>query len=127
MGKPQTIERHLCNGKDKEEKYMSLTTPLDHRWGLRELNANFHVSNFKNSVSSDIDQRPKREIASIQALHYTVAFKLAGAFSQMETMEGIFSSHFGEGTGLDLRVLDAKEAFDALHGDLCQSGVCPFV
>jgi hypothetical protein len=32
IGKPQTIDRHLCHGKDKVEKYKDLIAP-DYFWG----------------------------------------------------------------------------------------------
>jgi len=52
-----------------------------------------------------------------------VEVKLSGAFYQMEIMERLFSSPLDESSSLDLRVFEAKEAFDALHGDLYQA-VC---
>jgi hypothetical protein len=122
MPKPQRIDRHLCHGKDKEEKYKDLTA-LDYWWGLRELAADFDIANYRNVNGPELTSRQEREIAYIQLVHYTVEVKLAGAYYQMEIMERIFSSGFEEGSSLDLRVLEVKEAFDALHGDLYQS-VC---
>jgi hypothetical protein len=122
MPKPQIIDRHLCHGKDKEEKYKDLTA-LDYWWGLRELAADFDIANYTGVDGADLTARQEREIAYIQLLHYTVEVKLAGAFYQNETMERLFSSSLTESSSLDLRVLEAKEAFDALHEDLYQA-VC---
>jgi len=122
MGKPQTIDRHLCHGKDKEEKYKDLTA-LDYWWGLRELAADFDIAHYANQEGGDLSSRQEREIAYIQLVHYTVEVKLSGAFYQLDTMERLFSSPLDEGSSLDLRVFEAKEAFDALHGDLYQA-VC---
>lgn len=122
MSKPQRIDRHLCHGKDKEEKYKDLMA-LDYWWGLRELAADFDIANYENKDGPELTARQEREIAYIQIVHYTVEVKLAGAFHQLATMDRLFSSDFAEGSSLDLRVLEAKEAFDALHGDLYQS-VC---
>ena len=122
MGKPQTIDRHLCHGKDKEEKYKDLTA-LDYWWGLRELAADFDIANYLNNEGPDLSPRQEKDISYIQLLHYTVEVKLSGAFYQIDTMERLFSSSLEGGTSLDLRVFDAKEAFDALHGDLYQA-VC---
>lgn len=122
MAKPQTIDRHRCHGKDKEEKYKDLTA-LDYWWGLRELAADFDIANYANDGGGDLTQRQEREIAYIQLVHYTVEVKLAGAFYQLETMERLFSSPLDDRSSLDLRVFEAKEAFDALHGDLYQA-VC---
>ncbi len=122
MNKPQKIDRHMCHGKEKEEKYKDLTA-LDYWWGLRELAADFDIANYVGIDGSELTARQERDIAYIQLLHYTAEVKLAGAFYQIETMERLFSSEFVEGTSLDLRVLEAKEAFDALHEDLYQS-VC---
>ena len=122
MTKPQKIDRHMCHGKDKEEKYKDLTA-LDYWWGLRELAADFDIANYSNKEGPELSARQEKEIAYIQLLHYTVEVKLAGAFYQIESMDRLFSSSFGEGSSLDLRVLEAKEAFDALHGDLYQA-VC---
>jgi hypothetical protein len=122
MGKPQTIDRHMCHGKDKEEKYKDLIS-LDYWWGLRELAADFDISNFVNIQGPGLTPKQEKEIAYIQILHYTVEVKLAGAFYQIETMDRLFSSNIEKGFSLDLRVLEAKEAFDALHGDLYQA-VC---
>ncbi len=116
------IDRHLCHGKDKEEKYKDLTA-LDYWWGLRELAADFDVACYENVSGGGLTPRQEREIAYIQLLHYTVEVKLAGAFYQIELMERLFSQPLGEGASLDLRVFEAKEAFDALHGDLYQA-VC---
>jgi hypothetical protein len=122
MPKPHRIDRHLCQGKEKEEKYKDLTA-LDYWWGLRELAADFDIANYENTEGDSLTDRQEREIAYIQLLHYTVEVKLGGAFHQLETMERLFSQPLGEGASLDLRVFEAKEAFDALHGDLYQS-VC---
>ncbi|HOI08743.1 MAG TPA: hypothetical protein PK213_16600, partial [Deltaproteobacteria bacterium] len=122
MGKPQTIDRHLCHGKDKEEKYKDLTA-LDYWWGLRELAADFDIANYASADGGELTQRQEREIAYIQLVHYTVEVKLSGTFYQMEIMERLFSSPLDESSSLDLRVFEAKEAFDALHGDLYQA-VC---
>jgi len=122
VSKPPKINRSLCHGKDKEEKYKDLTA-LDYWWGLRELAADFDVANYTGSNGAVLTERHEKDIAYIQLVHYTVEVKLAGAFYQMETMDRLFSSEFKEGSSLDLRVLEAKEAFDALHGDLYQS-VC---
>jgi hypothetical protein len=122
VSKPQKINRSLSHGKDKEEKYKDLTA-LDYWWGLRELAADFDVANYSGINGTELTERHEKEIAYIQLVHYTVEVKLAGAFYQLETMDRLFSSEFKEGSSLDLRVLEAKEAFDALHGDLYQS-VC---
>lgn len=122
MGKPQTIDRHLCHGKDKEEKYKDLTA-LDYWWGLRELAADFDIANYSNLEGGDLTQQQDREVAYIQLVHYTVEVKLSGAFYQMEIMDRLFSSPLDDHSSLDLRVFEAKEAFDALHGDLYQA-VC---
>jgi len=122
LAKPRIIDRHLCHGKDKEEKYKDLTA-LDYWWGLRELAADFDVANYENASGGGLTQRQEHEIAYIQLLHYTVEVKLAGAFYQLEIMERLFSQALGERSSLDLRVFEAKEAFDALHGDLYQA-VC---
>jgi len=122
MGKPQTIDRHRCHGKAKEEKYKDLTA-LDYWWGLRELAADFDIANYINAAGNRLTQRQENEIAYTQLVHYTVEVKLAGAFYQMEIMERLFSSPLDDHSSLDLRVFEAKEAFDALHGDLYQA-VC---
>jgi len=122
MGKPQTIDRHLCHGKAKEEKYKDLTA-LDYWWGLRELAADFDIANYQSTEGQELSPRQEKDIAYIQILHYTVEVKLAGAFYQIENMERLFASSLAEESSLDLRVFEAKEAFDALHGDLYQA-VC---
>ncbi len=122
MDKPQTIDRHLCHGKDKEEKYKDLTA-LDYWWGLRELAADFDIANYLNNEAPDLSLKQEKDIAYVQILHYTVEVKLSGAFYQIENMDRLFSSSFIDGSSLDLRVFEAKEAFDALHGDLYQA-VC---
>ncbi|HVN71441.1 MAG TPA: hypothetical protein VMU10_05430 [Desulfomonilia bacterium] len=122
MAKPQTIDRHLCHGKEKEEKYKDLTA-LDYWWGLRELAADFDIANFVNIEGPELTPRQENDIAYIQILHYTVEVKLAGAFYQIETMERLFAAGLDIQSSLDLRVLEAKESFDALHGDLYQA-VC---
>lgn len=122
MAKPQIIDRHQCHGKDKEEKYKDLTA-LDYWWGLRELAADFDITNYADISGSGLSGRQERDVAYIQILHYTVEVKLAGAFYQNETMERLFSSSLSESSSLDLRVFEAKEAFDALHEDLYQA-VC---
>jgi hypothetical protein len=120
MGKPQTIDRHLCHGKDKEEKYKDLIA-LDYWWGLRELAADFDIAHFTNLEGPELTPKQEKDISYIQILHYTVEVKLAGAFYQIDTMERLFSSNLDDGSSLDLRVFEAKESFDALHGDLYQS------
>jgi hypothetical protein len=120
MAKPQTIDRHRCHGKDKEEKYKDLTA-LDYWWGLRELAADFDISHYAGITGGDLTARQEKEIAYIQLVHYTVEVKLSGAFYQLEIMNRLFSSPLDEGSSLDLRVFEAKEAFDALHGDLYQA------
>jgi len=122
MSKPQFIDRHQCHAADKEEKYKDLTA-LDYWWGLRELAADFDIAYYSTVTGEDISRKLKNEITYIQLLHYTVEVKLAGAYYQMEQMERIFSSPLTEDTSMDIRVFEAKEAFDALHGDLYQS-VC---
>ncbi|MDT8273065.1 MAG: hypothetical protein RRA35_07705 [Desulfomonilia bacterium] len=119
MPKPQTIDRHRCHGKDKEEKYKDLTA-LDYWWGLRELAADFDVANYETVDGSELTPRHEQEIAYIQLLHYTVEVKLAGAYYQIESLRKIFETGVHENFSLDLRVLEAKEAFDAVHSDLYQ-------
>lgn len=119
MPKPETIDRHKCFGKAKEEKYKDLTA-LDFWWGLRELAADFDVNNYCTLSGEESPPQQHNEIAYIQLLHYTVEVKLAGAFYQLETMEKLFNSPMG-GSSLDLRVFEAKEAFDALNEDMYQA------
>jgi len=120
MPKPEKVDRHQCHGKDKEEKYKDLTA-LDFWWGLRELAADFDVNNYLTESGEELTQQQRNEVAYIQLLHYTVEVKLAGVFYQMETMEKLFSSPLSEGSSLDLRVFEAKEAFDALNEDMYQA------
>lgn len=120
MPKPEIIDRHKCQGKDKEEKYKDLTA-LDFWWGLRELAADFDVDNYQTTQGEALTPQQHREIAYIQLLHYTVEVKLAGAFYQMELMEKLFNSPLNEKSSLDLRVFEAKEAFDATHEDMYQA------
>lgn len=120
MPKPEKIDRHRCHGKAKEEKYKDLTA-LDFWWGLRELAADFDVNNYTTTSGEELTRQQIGEIAYIQLLHYTVEVKLAGVFYQMETMERLFSSSPEEGFNLDLRVFEAKEAFDALNEDMYQA------
>ncbi len=120
MTKPETIDRHQCHGKDKEEKYKDQTA-LDYWWGLRELAADFDINNYETSSGGELPQKLQDEIAYIQLLHYTVEVKLAGAFYQIEQMERLFGSPLGEGSSLDLRVFEAKEAFDAVNEDMYQA------
>jgi len=118
--KPEVIDRHKCHGKDKEEKYKDLTA-LDYWWGLRELAADFDLSNYMTSSGENISEKLQKEIAYIQLLHYTVEVKLSGAFYQIENMEKLFSSPINEESSLDLRVFEAKEAFDAANEDMYQA------
>ena len=120
MGKPQTIDRHLCHGKDKEEKYKDLTA-LDYWWGLRELAADFDIENYETASGDTLSLQQQNEIAYIQLLHYTVEVKLSGAFYQMEHMERLFGSPLADGASLDLRGFEAKEAFDAVNEDMYQA------
>ncbi len=120
MPKPEIIDRHRCSGKDKEEKYKDLTA-LDYWWGVRELAADFDVNNYTADDGSDLTPGQHNEIAYIQLLHYTVEVKLAGAFYQMETIERLFNSPLDNKSSLDLRVFEAKEAFDALNEDMYQA------
>jgi hypothetical protein len=120
MPKPETIDRHRCRGKDKEEKYKDFTA-LDYWWGLRELAADFDIDNYRKASGGEIGERHSSEIAYIQLLHYTVEVKLSGAWYQMEHMERLFGAPLSPGSSLDLRVLEAKEAFDAVHEDLYQA------
>ncbi len=120
MPKPETIDRNKCSGKDKEEKYKDLTA-LDFWWGLRELAADFDVNNYLTKAGEELNQQQRNEVAYIQLLHYTVEVKLAGVFYQMENMEKLFNSPLDKSTSLDLRVFEAKEAFDALNEDMYQA------
>jgi len=120
MPKPETIDRHQCRGKDKEEKYKDLTA-LDYWWGLRELAGDFDVDNYIQRSGEELTPQQRNEIAYIQLLHYTVEVKLSGAFYQMENMEKLFNSPLDERSSLDLRVFEAKEAFDAVHEDMYQA------
>ena len=120
MPKPEQVDRHRCYGKDKEEKYKDLTA-LDYWWGLRELAADFDIENYATSSGEEISEKQRNEIAYIQLLHYTVEVKLSGAYYQMDIMEKLFSSPLDERSSLDLRVFEAKEAFDAAHEDLYQA------
>jgi hypothetical protein len=119
MPKPETIDRHRCHGKDKEEKYKDLTA-LDFWWGVRELAADFDVNNYAMKNGDELTSQLHNEIAYLQLLHYTVEVKLSGAFYQMENMERLFNSPLGE-SSLDLRVFEGKEAFDALNEDMYQA------
>jgi len=120
MPKPEIIDRHKCQGKDKEEKYKDLTA-LDFWWGLRELAADFDIKNYETASGEELTSKQQNDIAYIQLLHYTVEVKLSGAYYQMENMERLFSTPLDEKSSLDLRVFEAKEAFDALHEDLYQA------
>jgi hypothetical protein len=120
MPKPEKIDRHKCHGKAKEEKYKDLTA-LDYWWGLRELAADFDVANYTSKAGGELGMQQQGEIAYIQLLHYTVEVKLSGVFYQMETMERLFGSPVDESFNLDIRVFEAKEAFDALNEDMYQS------
>lgn len=120
MPKPEIIDRHRCHGKDKEEKYKDLTA-LDYWWGLRELAADFDVENYETASGENLSPKQHNDIAYIQLLHYTVEVKLSGAFYQIENMERLFSTPLDEKQSLDLRVFEAKEAFDALHEDMYQA------
>ncbi len=120
MQKPETIDRHRCHGKAKEEKYKDLTA-LDFWWGLRELAADFDIGNYITAAGGELTEKQQNEIAYIQLLHYTVEVKLAGAFYQMENMEKLFNSPLNGESSLDLRVFESKEAFDSIHEDLYQA------
>lgn len=120
MPKPETIDRHRCHGKDKEEKYKDRTA-LDYWWGLRELAADFDINNYETSSGEKLTQQQENEVAYIQLLHYTVEVKLSGAYYQMEHMERLFNSPLGSDSSLDLRVFEAKEAFDAVNEDMYQA------
>ena len=120
MPKPETIDRRRCHGKEKEEKYKDLTA-LDYWWGLRELAADFDINNYQTVSGEELSHRQQNEVAYIQLLHYTVEVKLSGAFYQMEHMERLFSSPLESGASLDLRVFEAKEAFDAVNEDMYQA------
>jgi len=120
MPKPEIIDRHKCHGKDKEEKYKDLTA-LDFWWGLRELAADFDIENYVTVSGEELTSKQQNNIAYIQLLHYTVEVKLSGAYYQMENMERLFSSPLDDRSSLDLRVFEAKEAFDALHEDMYQA------
>ncbi|HHO77346.1 MAG TPA: hypothetical protein ENN05_13095 [Deltaproteobacteria bacterium] len=120
MPKPELIDRHKCSGKDKEEKYKDLTS-LDYWWGVRELAADFAIENYETESGEVPSEKQINEIAYIQLLHYTVEVKLSGAFYQMDNMERLFNTPLTPDCSLDLRVLEAKEAFDALHEDMYQS------
>lgn len=120
MPKPEIIDRHKCRGKDKEEKYKDHTA-LDYWWGLRELAADFDINNYETSSGEKLTRQQENEVAYIQLLHYTVEVKLSGAYYQMEHMERLFSSPLGSGSSLDLRVFEAKEAFDAVNEDMYQA------
>jgi len=118
--KPEIIDRHKCHGKDKEEKYKDMTA-LDYWWGLRELAADFDITNYTTSSGEELSPRQQTEIAYIQLLHYTVEVKLSGTFYQIENMGKLFSSPIDERSSLDLRVFEAKEAFDAANEDMYQA------
>ena len=120
MPKPEIIDRHKCHGKAKEEKYKDLTA-LDFWWGLRELAADFDVDNYETASGEDLTPKQQNSIAYVQLLHYTVEVKLSGAYYQMDKMDRLFSSPLNDKSSLDLRVFEAKEAFDALHEDMYQS------
>ncbi|HPD22766.1 MAG TPA: hypothetical protein PLP60_14015, partial [Deltaproteobacteria bacterium] len=120
MPKPEIIDRNKCSGKDKEEKYKDLTA-LDYWWGLRELAADFDIENYETASGDTLSLQQQNEIAYIQLLHYTVEVKLSGAFYQMEHMERLFGSPLADGASLDLRVFEAKEAFDAVNEDMYQA------
>jgi len=120
MPKPEIIDRHKCHGKDKEEKYKDLTA-LDFWWGLRELAADFDIEHYETVSGEELTSKQQNDIAYIQLLHYTVEVKLSGAYYQMENMERLFSTPLDEKSSLDLRVFEAKEAFDALHEDMYQA------
>jgi hypothetical protein len=120
MPKPEIIDRNKCSGKDKEEKYKDLTA-LDYWWGLRELAADFDIENYETASGDTLSLQQQNEIAYIQLLHYTVEVKLSGTFYQMEHMERLFGSPLADGASLDLRVFEAKEAFDAVNEDMYQA------
>jgi hypothetical protein len=120
MPKPDTIDRHQCHGREKEEKYKDLTA-LDYWWGLRELAADFDVDNYLTKSGDELSIDQRNDLAYIQLLHYTVEVKLAGVYFQMEIMEKLFNSPIDENFIIDLRVFEAKEAFDALNEDMYQA------
>lgn len=120
MPKPEKIDRNKCQGKDKEEKYKDLTAQ-DYWWGLKELAADFDVANYLPAAGGELKSQQHNEIAYIQLLHYTVMVKLAGAFYQMEQIQRFFNIPLDGKSSLDLRVFEAKEAFDALNEDMYQA------
>lgn len=122
MSKPPTIYRHLCYGRDEEEKYKDIAV-IDYWWGLRELAASFEVDQFLTISGTAPSRDQQKEIAYVQILHYTVYVKSAGAFYQIEQMEQLLDPAFIDSASFELRMFKTKEAFDALHTDLYQA-VC---
>lgn len=122
MSKPATIDRHLCHGQDEEEKYKDIAVS-DYWWGLRELAAAFNVDNLTTVSGAPPSKEQQKEFAYLQILHYTVYVKLAGAFHQLEHMRELLPPASPPSHTFELRMFEAKEAFDALHADLYQA-VC---
>jgi len=122
MSKPTTIDRHLCHGQDEEEKYKDIAV-IDYWWGLRELAAAFNIDTLTAVSGAPPSEEQRKEFAYLQILHYTVYVKLAGAFHQLEQMQRLLAPISSPSHSFELRMFEAKEAFDALHGDLYQA-VC---
>lgn len=122
MSKPATIDRHLCRGQDEEEKYKDIAV-VDHWWGLRELAAAFDIGTLTTVSGAAPSEEQQEEFAYLQILHYTVYVKLAGAFHQLEQMQQLLAPVPAPSHSFQLRMFEAKGAFDALHAGLYQA-VC---
>lgn len=122
MPKPPTIDRHLCHGQDEEEKYKDIAV-VDYWWGLRELAAAFDIGTLITTSGATPTEEQQKEFAYLQILHYTVYVKLIGAFHQLEQMQQLLAPVSTPSHSFQLRMFEAKGAFDALHADLYQS-VC---
>jgi len=125
MSKPATIDRHLCHGQDEEEKYKDIAV-IDYWWGIRELAAAFYIGILTTASGATTTKDQQKEFAYLQILHYTVYVKFAGAFHQLEQMQQLLAPVSPPSRSFQLRMFEAKEAFDALHADLYQA-VCALV
>jgi len=122
MSKPTTIDRHLCKGQPEEEKYKDIAV-VDYWWGLRELAAAFDIGTLTTVSGAPLTVGQQKEFAYLQILHYTVYVKLAGAFQQLERMRQLLPPVSPPSHDFQLRMFEAKGAFDALHAALYQA-VC---
>ena len=122
MQKPLSIDRSMCHGQDEEEQFKDIAV-VDYWWGLRELAAAFDVDKLTTDSEGVPSEEQREQFAYLQILHYTVYVKLIGAFHQLGNMQRPRAPASRPRDSIHLRMFEAKEAFDALHGDL-YAAVC---